>query len=347
MTTRERQRLAALLRAATATGPAAIDAWESLPDDFDLDEIWDRELGRLLPSIGRNLADAGADVPEMPRLRGAQRKWWVEQQLTARWLAEPLAVLTDAGVDVILAGGAAWSATEWGHVDRPGTRWPDDSHLLVRPDDALRAHALLVDAGAEGRPVERVERRLRLHADTPLRIEERWSTLAWLPTPVLQRGIEWWTDTEGIVFGERRGRVLDLPAAFVARCGDLAAGIDGPSALVDLCRARQSPAFDRSAVDTVAGRWCLGDVAEHWATVVEQVLDPSDDRWIDAVVPPGRFATARRSWTTTACRLGRRRALRSGPELLAERWHLSSTRDLPAGLAHRVRERAGRLRGVA
>ncbi|TDT15630.1 putative nucleotidyltransferase-like protein [Ilumatobacter fluminis] len=347
MTPRERQRLAALLRAATSTGVASIDAWQSLPDDFDLDEIWDRELGRLLPSIGRNLSDAGADVPELPRLRGFQRKWWVEQQLTARWLAEPIDVLASAGLDVAVAGGLAWSANAWGYADRPGVRWADDTHLLVRADDAVRAHAALVGVGAHGRPEERVARRVRLHVGTPLHVDERWTTLGWLPTSGVRRTADWWTDTVEIEVGERQAHALEPNAAFVARCGDLAAGIDVPSALLDLCRVRQSATFDRSMVRAVAGRWGLDDAAARWSTVVDQVLDPTDDRWIDAVAPIGRLEAARRSWSTTVGRLGRRRAVAAGPELLAERWHLSHVGELPAGLARRLRDRTRRFRGAA
>ena len=346
MKPRERQRLVALLRAATSSGADAVQAWRSLPPDFDLDEIWDRDLGRLLGSIGRNLADAGAEIPELPRLRGFQRKWWVEQQMTARWLDEWVPVLTGAGIGAWVTGGLAWSVVGWGYADRPGVRWPDDTRLLVRRGDVADAQHALTAAGASGLPSDRLARRIRLHAETPLRLGDRWTSLGWLPSPGLAQAVEWWEDTTDIEIGRCRVGALDQASAFVARCGDLEAGIGGASGLVDLCRVHRGGVFDSAAVEAVAERWLLSRTVRRWSAIVDRVLDHHDEGWVDAIAPAGQVARGARAWRTTASRLGRRQAVVAGPDLLAERWHLSGPRELPAGFADRVSQRLRRQRAA-
>jgi hypothetical protein len=74
----ERQKL--LLRTATAGGDESVQAWRLLRPQLGLDRL---ELGSfpVLPLVHRQLAAAGVDDPEMPRLAGIRRRIWTTNQL--------------------------------------------------------------------------------------------------------------------------------------------------------------------------------------------------------------------------------------------------------------------------
>ena len=342
MTSRERQRLVALVRAATSTGSDAVAAWATRPDDFDLDEIWDRELARLLPAIGIALADAGHDDPDLPRLRGMQRKAWVEHQLQAAALRPWLDVLEHAGVGVWLTGGALLARVPWAHGDAPGVRWADDTRLLVRPGDAERAHAALVAADATGRPTARVRRRLRLHAGLPVLLGERWTDLTWQPAPAIRSGSSWWSDGSTMPIGDRTVRALDPADAAVATCALAASGVVGPSLALDLCRLAVDPAVDRDVAGEAALRAGVAGAVTTWFSLAERIRDHGDDGWVDHLVAPTGLTRARTAWWTTTTRLGTARSVVAAPGLLAERWHLEHVHEIPAGFASRVADRVRR-----
>jgi hypothetical protein len=342
MTPRERRRLVALVRAATSTGAEAVAAWAGRPDDFDLDEIWTRELARLLPAIGCALTDAGHDDPDLPRLRGMQRKTWVEHQLQATALAPWLDVLDRSDVPVWITGGAALARASWAYGDTPGVRWADDTRLLVRHGDAERAHVALVAAGATPRPAARVRRRLRLHAGVPVLLGDRWIELAWQPSPAMRPGSGWWSGGTTVPIGERRVRTLDAVDAAVATCALAASGATGPSLALDLCRFVADPSLDRDAAEEAAARAGVAGVVRTWSVLADRIRDHADDGWVERLVAPTGPSRAGTAWWTTTSRLGTARAVAAGPALLAERWHLEHVHQLPAGFASRVVERVRR-----
>lgn len=345
LTPRERQRLVALVRTATSTGSDAVAAWHGLPVDFDLDEIWDRELARLLPAVGRSLRDAGYDDPVVPRLRGMQRKTWVEHQLLAASLAPWLDALAAAGVEVWPVGGALLAQVAWAHGDEPGIRWVDDTALAVRPHAAERAVAVLAAAGATTRAEPRVRRRLRLHAGLPVELDGRWIDLVWQPAAALPASTEWWRSGSEVTLGERPVRALDPAVATVVSCLRLVSGPAGADTALDLCRLLRNPAIDRRDVDGFAAHAGATAAVEDARRLVARIGDHQDDEWVDRLRPQQGRMRARAAWWTTSTRLGAGRAILAAPELLAERWHLDHVSGLPGAFVTRLGDRARRRRG--
>ena len=60
----------ALLRVALCDADTARREWAGLRDHLVLDDVWDVEIHRLLPLVRHNLAAAGVDDADFPRMRG-------------------------------------------------------------------------------------------------------------------------------------------------------------------------------------------------------------------------------------------------------------------------------------
>ena len=95
----------ALLRVALCDADTARQEWAAVRDHLVLDDVRDGEIQRLLPLVRHNLAAAGVDDDDFPRMRGIHRRTWFENQRRIHGIAPTLARLQDAGVDLILLKG--------------------------------------------------------------------------------------------------------------------------------------------------------------------------------------------------------------------------------------------------
>ena len=139
----------ALLHAGLGTDDEAVRAWQSVQQQLDLDDIWDSEVHRLLPLVHSRLLEAGADDPDMPRLKGLGRRTWYENQILVQRTVPLLALLEDAGIATMLLKGMPLA---FHHYDSPSLRPMRDVNVLVptaRRDEAIR---LLAHEGWTGDP---------------------------------------------------------------------------------------------------------------------------------------------------------------------------------------------------
>lgn len=140
-----------LLQAVAGDSGSALEAWSRWRSLVDLDDV-DHPSMRLLPLAHRRLAPLVEADSDMARIKGIYRKSWTANQLLIGEVAPAVDELRGAGLEVIALKGAALAVTHYRDV---GARWFRDVDLLVRGDEADRAHDLLVAAGwrpHHGRP---------------------------------------------------------------------------------------------------------------------------------------------------------------------------------------------------
>lgn len=177
-----------LLRAAALAPPdaalAAWTAWRAGADRWRFDPASDW----WLPLVWWNLRAAVTDAADVELLREHYRRAWIHHQhLTAR-VAPALDALRREGIETLLLKGAALAIATY---ERPALRPFGDVDVLVSPDAAPRAHAVLERLGW-----------------TPFR------TLA----PTLRAALH------GLGYTDAHGATLDLHAYALVEC--CAPGID-------------------------------------------------------------------------------------------------------------------------
>ena len=339
-----------LLRTATSTGDAAVAGWASLPADFDLDEIWDPDLASLLGAAGRSLAGAGSDDPALPRLAGIARKNWVEHQLEIRNWSPVATALSASGLDVRVTGGALLANAEWAFGGAHGGRAAGDTRLVVRRTDALAAADVVAELGILHRSAVQVRRRAELHGGVTVQFSaDRWGELAWAPSP-------WWPiahdplgDGDPVPLG-----TISLPGvrphvAAVATSLDLEFGPSPLRALLDLHRMLAGGAVLRADIDTLADEiGAVSPVSRAIALVDRLAGEVGDDHALAesiASLAASSRPTVRRSLAAASFRLGPGRMAVAAPRLLADRWRLDRTSQLPAAFGSRVMQRVSRRRG--
>jgi hypothetical protein len=154
-----------LLRAALLDGDEAVDAWRSWRERGGEVEGLEKEPFRLLPLIYRNLSRIGADEPDLPSLKAAYRFCWGTSQRLIERAAGALEALEAAGLETIVAKGAALALLHYRDV---GARPMGDVDILIRTRCAEQALSVLRDAGWS--PVETgAERMVRVQHATPMR----------------------------------------------------------------------------------------------------------------------------------------------------------------------------------
>lgn len=166
-----------LLRAAFATRrgdvEAAWRAWHAAGGDV---RSADDASIRLMPLVGQSLARHGLEHVELGRLRGLQRRGFVERARLVQVVGSWIAALADDGVPVIITGAIA---SQRGHGEL-APRAGHDSGLLVRPRDVARATRRLRALGLApvGTHPPTLARALRGDANLA---DEGWTTeLAWV-----------------------------------------------------------------------------------------------------------------------------------------------------------------------
>jgi hypothetical protein len=137
-----------LLRAALLEGDRAAEAWREWRREPRLDPA----SQRLLPQLYRNLSGQGLLGEELAALHDSYRKTWSQNRLRLRETADVLRSLSDRGIETLLLKGAALIPLAYRDY---GARPMTDVDLLVRPERALDALALLGEMGYRsmlGRP---------------------------------------------------------------------------------------------------------------------------------------------------------------------------------------------------
>lgn len=129
-----------LVRAALLEGAPARAAWH----------VWRRTGGRidgvgqpsfrLLPLVYRNLESAGVEDPDLPVLKGVYLHAFVCNQRLVASVGPSLESLRAEGIPTMVLNGAAVGAL---HDRDAGLRPMDEIDVLVRPEDAERALAVL------------------------------------------------------------------------------------------------------------------------------------------------------------------------------------------------------------
>lgn len=132
-----------LLTAALDQGGPASEAWQQWQRDVDFDDI-DRPSQQLLPLLYSNLARLGIDGPLTERIKGYYRLTWYRNQILFHYMAGVLQALQNAGIRTLLLKGAAMALL---YYKNPALRTMEDFDVLVPPDQAMRALAVLKECG--------------------------------------------------------------------------------------------------------------------------------------------------------------------------------------------------------
>lgn len=132
-----------LLRAALASGGAAVDAWRAWRRDFS-PALLGSETPELLPLLAWNLRLQGIDDPLFTGARATERAVWIRNTIRMHELARVLQTLRADGVDTMVLKGAALVALCY---PDPGLRPMFDVDVLVPHDRARATMALLARAG--------------------------------------------------------------------------------------------------------------------------------------------------------------------------------------------------------
>jgi hypothetical protein len=183
-----RERL--LLRAALLEGAPARSSWDA----------WRRAGGsihdvglasfRLLPLVYRTLESAGIDDPDLPVLKGVYRHAFVCNQRLVASVGPSLDALRAAGIETMVLKGAAAGAV---HYRDMGARPMDDVDLLVRPQDAERALAVLCAQGWSALPRLDAQRMMRSQHALPLaNADGGHIDLHWRALPESVRDDDFW-----------------------------------------------------------------------------------------------------------------------------------------------------------
>lgn len=156
-----------LLQAAVRRGEAARDAWTRWTASVDLNRL-DAASERLVPLAAHNLTRAGLDAPRLGRLEHLRHYTWAKFHRRTASLLPVLQALHRDRIPTMLLKGLALVSQYYEH---PGLRPMDDVDLLVGPEHALWARAILEDRG--WRPVGAPVDPATLHAQS-FEADDRW-----------------------------------------------------------------------------------------------------------------------------------------------------------------------------
>lgn len=339
---------AALVHAALWHGAAAVEAWRGRPADFQLDEIWNPGRHRLLGQIGINLAAAGCDESDVPRMSGIARKQWVEHQLAAARLRPVLIALGDAGVDAWLLGGGAIGRAVWGYDGQLGARSADDTRMLVRPRDALEAVRVLSAAGVRFPSPERCRRRVEWLTSIPMQLEDdSWSELSWSASPYVPASIEIEDASGSVDLGGIAARLPTPELVLVQVCADGAwsTRYGGLGWLLDVDRLVTQGVCDPHRASRLASSAGLGDLVDRRLALYRAAKERGGrtDWLTDCPVSSTGYQRLRADVRAFGRGRPPLKRLAGAGEFLADRWFLDSARRVPAAAARRAWFRARRL----
>ena len=132
-----------LLRAGLATGPSAIEAWNRLGPELDLDTL-DRGSARLLPLVWRNLDRHDVCAPVMAGLKQRYEHARALNEAVHEHLGVCLRTFRNARIPAIVLKGAALIQSAYGDI---ALRPMSDIDVLVPLDHVAAADQVLRDVG--------------------------------------------------------------------------------------------------------------------------------------------------------------------------------------------------------
>ena len=133
-----------LLQAASLEGTKAIAAWAAWQASYNLADPLDNGSFRTLPLLYRQLSRILPEEPLLGKLKFAYHQSWYRNQKLLHRGAEVLKLLNDNQIDTIVLKGAALSIM---YYEDLGIRPMADLDVMVRPEDARKALALLQQEG--------------------------------------------------------------------------------------------------------------------------------------------------------------------------------------------------------
>lgn len=136
-----RERL--LLLTALAEPDRALEAWQQLRRDFDLQTAEDLAFAAL-PLVFHRLQAAGVDDPDLARLKGIYRSTWAKNTLLVERLRVTADAFRAAEVPMLMVGSIGMGLR---YYETLGLRPTGELDLLVREDDMTRAVRALGSAG--------------------------------------------------------------------------------------------------------------------------------------------------------------------------------------------------------
>ena len=204
----------AFLRAALLDTDDAAREWQTLRRDFALDTLTDPEIHRLLPLVYHNLRHAGLDDPDLPRMKGIQRRAWFENQARLHAIKPALVQLHAAGVDTLLLKGVPLALLYYQDL---GQRPMVDVDILVPYATFDVALDVLEAEGWRdlGLDIPRDRRRRSYHGAGMSHPDGRLLDVHWqlalpfvLPNAEAESGDDFWAASEPLDLGELSVRTL-------------------------------------------------------------------------------------------------------------------------------------------
>jgi hypothetical protein len=128
-----------LLKAALLQDERAIQAWRAWKSMVDEDNL-DEGSHRLLPLLHQNLSRLGVNQEEIKKYTQVFRFYWYKNQLIVSKAMPILSALNQAGIEYLFLKGIPLA---FHCYPNPGLRPFADVDILVKPEDALQAYALL------------------------------------------------------------------------------------------------------------------------------------------------------------------------------------------------------------
>lgn len=371
--------LEGLLAVAFAPAVDAEARWRAFRAGVDLDDLWDGRAVDLLPLVYRALVDAGADHPDLARLRGVHRRAWYENQVRFHRLAGVLGALSGAGIEHLVLKGVPMALLEYRDA---GLRPMRDVDVLVRPGQVGRALEVLTDLGWSA-PSALPRNFVRHHATDCVHdgawLDLHWHVSLWLLAP----GHEWhgddpfWARARPLTVAGAPTQALDPTDALLhtvlhAANGGWAAApqwvpdarrLIGDGTVVDWDRLVRTATAHRVGYPLSRGLRYLGAlgtgaIPSGVCPALEAGVSGSDRRRFDraarglAPTPAesrwlGPGAHTYRYWVRVSAPYPRGAAIREFPRWLADHWGLDHPWVLPLDAARRVaRQVASRARGL-
>lgn len=252
-----------LLHAVLDEPPAAAAAWERWSARHDGIGGLPDATRRLLPQLARRLAELGAEGPLADAVRERLPHAWTRNRMLLRAAGPALRELAEAGLEPMAIKGAAIAAgTPGGFAIRPMF----DLDLLVRPERAERAGAVLAAAGFEDVSPRGLAGTRPVAAGAGFRAADGSEIdLHWRPVPQPGDCLGVW---ERAVPAELGGAPVLVPAPedmLVHACAHgLSAGSTGPRWVADavLAHAAAGGDFDWHRLVAIAAEHRVGLVLE-------------------------------------------------------------------------------------
>ena len=325
------------LRAATEPRDEALGAWRDLVDRFDLADLWDDEVYRLLPLVWHRLGDE-VGPEHVDRLKGSYRKSWVTHQHLVRQGGEVVSALAERRIDGLVLGGAALGALAY---EDPATRPTATLDLLVRPEQAVATWRLLDELGYRPRSAREPDDGWYLRVRHPRSFVRGTLDLVDVHTTLAPELVA--ADPEVADVSDLWDRAVDVDlgataASTLSPTDHLFHLLLQPPALGRVVDARML--LDRTEVDeaelaATASRHRCGLLVSQRLDGRRMDVDPDRRERLAARLRERSPGAAQLVTSTRG--LGPLATVGRTPDFLVDRWRLVNRRQLPRAMARRLR----------